>query len=76
MRRSRILPLRAGSFLGVFVVIAVTATLAAAAGQIMATGLGAPGPGRFAAVDAIARADPTVTFASAPHGRDAERQSG
>ena len=54
---------------GVFVMIAITATIAAAAGQIMATGLGAPGPGRFAAADAVVRANPTVKLG---HGNDAD----
>ena len=61
--------MRAGSTAGVFVMIAITATIAAAAGQIMATGLGAPGPGRFAAADAVVRANPTVTLG---HGDDAD----
>jgi putative ABC transport system permease protein len=52
--------MRAGSFAGTFVMIAMTATIAAAAAQIMATSLGAPGPGRFAAADAVVRANPTV----------------
>ncbi|MBV9001971.1 MAG: FtsX-like permease family protein [Solirubrobacterales bacterium] len=58
--RSRTLQMRAGSFAGVFLMILMTAVIAAAAGQIMATGLGAPGSGRFAAADAVVRADPTV----------------
>ena len=61
--------MRAGSLAGVFVMIAITATIAAAAGQIMATGLGAPGPGRFAAADAVVRANPTVKLG---HGNDAD----
>ncbi|HEY4277963.1 MAG TPA: FtsX-like permease family protein [Conexibacter sp.] len=65
----RTLPIRLGSALGIFVIVAMAATIAAAAGQIMATGLGAPGPGRFAATDAVVRADPTVTLG---HGDDAE----
>lgn len=58
--RSKMLRMRAGSFAGIFVMIAMTATIAAVAGQIMATALGAPGGGRFAAVDAVVRANPTV----------------
>jgi len=58
--RSPGLRMRAGSFAGVFLMILMTAIVAAAAGQIMATALGAPGPGRFAATDAVVRADPTV----------------
>jgi putative ABC transport system permease protein len=54
------LRMRAGSFLGTFVMLAVTATIVAAAGQIMSTALGAPGAGRFAAADAVVRANPTV----------------
>lgn len=63
--------MRAGSFVGVFLMILMTATVAAAAGQIMATALGAPGPGRFAATDAVVRADPTVKFG---HGDSADKQ--
>jgi putative ABC transport system permease protein len=69
--RSRGLRMRAGSFAGVFLMILMTATVAAAAGQIMATALGAPGPGRFAATDAVVRADPTVRFG---HGDSADKQ--
>lgn len=58
--RSRGLRMRGGSFAGVFLMILMTAIIAAAAGQIMATALGAPGPGRFAATDLVVRADPTV----------------
>jgi putative ABC transport system permease protein len=52
--------MRAGSSAGVFLMILMTAVIAAAAGQIMATALDAPGPGRFAAADAVVRADPIV----------------
>ena len=38
----------------------------------MATGLGAPGPGRFAAADVVVRADPTVQLG---HGKTAPRRS-
>ncbi|ADB53219.1 ABC transporter permease [Conexibacter woesei] len=65
----RTLRTRAGSFAGAFVMLAVTVTIVAAAGQLMATALGAPGAGRFAAADAVVRADPDVTFG---HGEDAE----
>jgi putative ABC transport system permease protein len=58
----RTLRSRAGSFIGTFVMIALTVTIAAAAAQIMATALGAPGAGRFAATDAVVRADPTVAL--------------
>jgi len=50
--------------------ILMTATIAAAAGQIMATALGAPGPGRFAAAEAVVRADPTVVIG---HGDNADK---
>jgi putative ABC transport system permease protein len=61
---SRTLRMRAGSFVGAFVMIAVTVTIAAAAAQIMATALGAAGAGRFAAADAVVRANPTVRLGS------------
>jgi putative ABC transport system permease protein len=67
--RRRALSIRPGSALGIFVIVALTATIAAAAGQIFATGLGAPGPGRFAAVDAVVRASPTIKLGS---GDDAD----
>jgi len=63
---------RPGSFAGIFVMIAMTATIAAAVGQFMATGLGAPGPGRFAAADAVLRAPATVTIG---HGDGADTVS-
>jgi putative ABC transport system permease protein len=66
----RMLRMRPGSFVGAFVMVAMTATIAAAAGQIMATALGAPGPGRFAAVDVVARASPTVRLGS---GEDVDK---
>ena len=50
--------------------IALTATIAASAGQLMATGLGAPGSGRFAAADAVVRADPTVRLG---HGDNVDK---
>jgi putative ABC transport system permease protein len=52
--------MRVGSFVGTFAMIAMIATIVAVAAQIMATALGAPGPGRFAAADAVVRANPTV----------------
>ena len=64
------LHMRASSFVGVFVMLSLTAMIAAAAAQIMATALGAPGPGRFAAIDTIARADPTVKLG---HGDNADK---
>jgi putative ABC transport system permease protein len=57
---TRSLRTRAGSFIGTFVMVALTVTIVAAAAQIMATALGAPGAGRFAAADAVVRADPAV----------------
>jgi putative ABC transport system permease protein len=56
--------MRPGSAVGAFVMIAMTATIVAAAGQMMATALGAPGSGRFAAGDVVVRASPTVTLGS------------
>jgi putative ABC transport system permease protein len=67
--RSRMLRPRAGSAAGIFVMIAMTATIAAAVGQFMATGLGAPGAGRFAAADAVVRAPATVKVG---HGDNAD----
>jgi putative ABC transport system permease protein len=58
------LRIRAGSFAGAFVMIAMTVIIVAAAAQLMATALGAPGPGRFAAADAAVRANPTVRLGS------------
>ena len=56
--------MRPGSLAGAFVMIAATATIAAAAAQIMSTALGAPGSGRFATADAVVRANPTVELGS------------
>lgn len=67
--RSRMLQPRPGACAGIFVVIAMTATIVAAVGQSMATGLGAPGPGRFAAADAVVRAPATVNVG---HGDSAD----
>jgi putative ABC transport system permease protein len=66
---SRMLRMRPGSVAGIFVMIAMTATIAAAAGQFMATALGAPGAGRFAGADLVLRATPSVTVG---HGDNAE----
>ena len=57
---SRVVRMRGGALLGAFAIVATTATIAATAGQLMAAGLGAPGPGRFAAADLVVRADPKV----------------
>ena len=45
---------------GAFVALWLAVTLAYAAGLLLAGALGAPGPGRFAAADAVVRADPSV----------------
>src|SRR5215218_10049824 len=47
---------------GAFVAIWLAVTLAYAAGLLMTAALSAPGPGRFAAADAVVRADPTVAL--------------
>ncbi len=57
---SRALRIRGGALAGALVILAATATIAAAAGQVMATALGAPGAGRFATADEVVRANPTV----------------
>jgi putative ABC transport system permease protein len=56
---ARVVSIRGGALLGALVILAVTAMIAAACGQIMATALGAPGSGRFGAVDAIVQTDPS-----------------
>ena len=61
---------RRGSLAGAFVGIWLAVTLAAAAGVLMAAALEPPGAGRLAAVDAVVRADPTITVG---HGEDAEQ---
>ena len=61
---------RRGSLAGAFVGIWLAVTLAAAAGVLMAAALEPPGAGRFAAVDAVVRADPTITVGQ---GEDAEQ---
>src|SRR5918995_3232700 len=60
---------RRATLTGAFVAILLAVTLASATGLLMAGALGAPGAGRFAAADAVVRADPTVTIG---HGEDAE----
>src|SRR5215203_2627961 len=47
---------------GAFVAIWLAVTLAYAAGLLMTAALSAPGPGRFAAADAVVRADPAVAL--------------
>ena len=56
---------RRATLAGAFVAIWLAVTLAYAAGLLMAGALSAPGPGRFAAADAVVRADPTVTIGTA-----------
>jgi putative ABC transport system permease protein len=60
---------RRATLTGAFVAIFLAVTLAYATGLLMAGALGPPGAGRFAAADAVVRADPTVTIG---HGEDAE----
>ena len=60
---------RRGTLAGAFVAIWLAVTLACATGLLMAGALGAPGAGRLSAVDAVVRADPTVTIG---RGEDAE----
>ena len=60
---------RRGTLAGAFVAIWLAVTLASAAGLLMAAALAPPGAGRLAAIDAIVRADPTVTIG---RGEDAE----
>src|SRR5215218_2447430 len=60
---------RQGSLAGAFLALWLAVTLASATGLLMAGALGPPGAGRLDAVDAVVRADPTVTIG---HGEDAE----
>src|SRR5688572_17606421 len=60
---------RRSTLAGAFVAIFLAVTLAYATGLLMAGALGPPGAGRFAAADAVVRADPTVTIG---RGEDAE----
>ena len=60
---------RRGTLAGAFAAIWLAVTLAAATGLLMAGALGPPGAGRFAAADAVVRADPTITTG---RGDDAE----
>ena len=60
---------RRATLAGAFVAILLAVTLAYATGLLMAGALGPPGAGRFAAADAVVRADPTVTIG---RGEDAE----
>ena len=63
---------RRASLAGAFVAIWLAVTLAYATGLLMAGALGAPGPGRFAAADAVLRADLPSTLG---HGDDAEQST-
>src|SRR5918998_3886947 len=65
----RTLRARRGSLTGAFVAIWLAVTLASATGLLLAGALGPPGAGRLAAVDAVVRADATVTIGQ---GEDAE----
>ncbi|MDA0181638.1 ABC transporter permease [Solirubrobacter phytolaccae] len=58
----RTLRTRAGSFLGAFIMLAIVATVVASAGQLMASALRDPGPGRFARADLVVRAQSEVTL--------------
>ena len=58
----RTLRTRAGAFLGAFIMLAIVATVVASAGQLMASALRDPGPGRFAAADLVVRAESRVTL--------------
>src|SRR3954454_6917033 len=60
---------RRATLTGAFVAIWLAGTLACGTGLLVAGGPGAPGAGRFAATDAVVRADPTITVG---HGEDAE----
>ena len=52
-----------GTLAGAFVAIWLAVTLAYATGLLMDGALSAPGPGRFAAADAVVRADPSIATA-------------
>ena len=52
-----------GTLAGAFVALWLGVTLAYGAGLLMAGALSAPGPGRFAAVDAVVQADPSIAIA-------------
>jgi putative ABC transport system permease protein len=62
---------RRATLAGAFVAITLAVTLAYANSLLMAGALDAPGPGRFAAADAVVRADPNVTLG---RGDDAEKE--
>ncbi|HEY6889991.1 MAG TPA: ABC transporter permease, partial [Solirubrobacter sp.] len=52
-----------GTLAGAFVALWLGVTLAYGAGLLMAGALSAPGPGRFAAADAVVQADPSIATA-------------
>ncbi|RKQ92734.1 putative ABC transport system permease protein [Solirubrobacter pauli] len=58
----RTLRTRAGAFLGALAMLAIVATVVASAGQLMASALRDPGPGRFARADLVVRAPSQVTL--------------
>src|SRR3954453_4108188 len=60
---------RRAAFTGAFIAIARAVALVYAMGQVMTAALTSPGPGRFAAADAVVTAHATVTFG---RGEDAE----
>jgi putative ABC transport system permease protein len=53
---------RRATLTGAFIATLLAVTLTYATGQLMAGALDSPGPGRFAAADAVVRADPSVTL--------------
>ncbi len=61
---------RRATLAGGFIAIWLAVTVAYATGLLMTGALSSPGPGRFAAADAVVRADPTVVIGN---GDDAER---
>lgn len=61
---------RRGSLVGAFAAILLAVTFAYSAGLLMTGALSAPGAGRFAAADAVVRANPSVTTG---RGEDRER---
>src|SRR3954465_7273761 len=60
---------RGGSLAGAFAAVLLAVTFAYASGLLMSGALEAPGGGRYAAADAVVRADPAVPLRT---GEDAE----
>src|SRR3954451_24799694 len=60
---------RGGSLAGAFAAVLLAVTFASASGLLMSGALEAPGGGRYAAADAVVRADPAVPLVT---GEDAE----